>query len=399
MQNEFMGYMRDNGAVGIRNKIAIVPSVVCAQHVANRIAQKVEGAVALTNVGGCGQLGMDFQFTANVLAGCAVNPNVYGAVVVGLGCENMTSAIIRKRIEQTRKRVESFDIQDVKGGSPAAIDKGVEIAKKMATEAAGLKKEPFDYSHLVLGLECGSSDAFSGISSNPATGIVSDRIVQLGGTSILPEFTEWVGTEHLLAKRAVNDDVGNLIKDAIQAFLDEMERQGADFRLTQPTLGNRKGGLSTIEEKSLGTIAKAGKSPIQGLIMYGEKPRGKGLWLQMEPGLDIESMTGLAAAGAQVIIFTTGRGSPAGNIICPTIKVTGNPNTSEYMGINLDVDASGVITGKHDITDLGELIWGKLVNTCNGELTQAEKLGHEEMAIWRVPPIPGKIFEKFANRI
>ncbi len=399
MQNEFMGYKRDSGAVGIRNKIAIVPSVVCAQHVANRIAQKVEGAVALMNVGGCGQLGMDFQFTANVLAGCAVNPNVYGTVVVGLGCENMTSDIIRKRIEQTRRRVESFDIQDVMGGSPAAIDKGVEIARKMAAEASELKKEPFDFSHLVLGLECGSSDAFSGISSNPATGIVSDRIVQLGGTSILPEFTEWVGTEHMLAKRAVNDDVASLIKDAIQAFLDEMERQGTDFRLTQPTLGNRKGGLSTIEEKSLGTIAKAGKAPIQGLMMYGEKPRGKGLWLQMEPGLDIESMTGLAAAGAQVIIFTTGRGSPAGNIVCPTIKVTGNPNTSEYMGINLDVDASGVITGKHDINDLGELIWDKLVKTCNGELTQAEKLGHEEMAIWRVPPIPGKIFEKFANRI
>ncbi|MEX2683224.1 MAG: UxaA family hydrolase [Candidatus Sigynarchaeota archaeon] len=399
MQNEFMGYERDNGTVGIRNKIAIVPSVICAQHVANRIAQKVDGAVALVNVGGCGQLGLDFQFTANVLAGCAANPNVYGAVVVGLGCENMTSDIIRKRIEQSRKRVESFDIQDVRGGSPGAIEKGIEIAKKMQSEASELKKEPFDFSHLVLGLECGSSDAFSGISSNPATGIVSDRIVRLGGTSILPEFTEWVGTEHLLAKRAVNDAVGRLIKDAIHAFLDEMERQGTDFRLTQPTLGNRKGGLSTIEEKSLGTIAKAGKLPIQGMILYGGKPKGKGLWLLLEPGLDIESMTGLAAAGAQVIIFTTGRGSPAGNVISPTIKVTGNPNTSEYMGINLDVDASGVVTGKQSIDELGELIWDKLVKTCNGELTQAEKLGHEEMAIWRVPPVPGKIFEKFADLI
>ncbi|MBN2151429.1 MAG: UxaA family hydrolase, partial [Candidatus Lokiarchaeota archaeon] len=304
---------------------------------------------------------------------------------------------IRKRIEQARKRVESFDIQDVRGGSPAAIERGVEIARRMAAEAAALKKEPFDFSHLVLGLECGSSDAFSGISSNPATGIVSDRIVQLGGTSILPEFTEWVGTEHLLAKRAVNDDVARLIKDGIQAFLDEMEAQGTDFRLTQPTLGNRKGGLSTIEEKSLGTIAKAGKAPIQGVVLYGAKPRGKGLWLLLEPGLDIESMTGLAAAGAQLIVFTTGRGSPAGNVICPTIKVTGNPNTSEYMGVNIDVDANGVVTGKQEIGELAELIWEKLVKTCNGDLTQAEMLGHEEMAIWRVPPIPGKIFEKFAG--
>ncbi len=395
---EFNGYQRENGTVGIRNKIAIVPSVVCSQHVANKIAEKVEGAVPLVNTGGCGQLGLDFQFTANVLAGVAANPNVYGAVVIGLGCENMTSDIIRKRIEQHgRTRVEAFDIQDVRGGSPAAIEKGIEIARKLAAEAKDCKREAFDLSNVVLGLECGSSDALSGISANPATGIASDRIVAAGGTSILPEFTEWVGTEHLLAARAANADVSNQVMTAIKAFLDEMESQGTDFRLTQPTLGNKKGGLSTIEEKSLGTIAKAGKAPIQGLFIYGGKPKGKGLWLLLEPGLDIESMTGLAAAGAQAIIFTTGRGSPAGNIICPTIKVCGNPRTAEFMPENLDVDASTVISGTQTVEQLGEIIWEKLLDTLNGKHTKAEVHGHQEMAIWRVPPIPGKIFEKFSG--
>lgn len=393
----FTGYARPDGRPGIRNVVAIVPSVVCAQHVANEIARRVDGCVALVNGGGCGQLGLDFQFTANILAGLAANPNVHSALVVGLGCENMTSDIIKRRIDASGKPVHSFDIQDIRGGSPAAIDKGISIARSLAAEAAACKREPFDISKLVLGLECGSSDALSGISCNPATGIVSDRVVAMGGTSILPEFTEWVGTEHLLARRAVSKEVADQITGGITAFLEEMAAQGTDFRLTQPTLGNKKGGLSTIEEKSLGTIAKAGKASIQGLFLYGGKPRGEGLWLMLEPGLDIESMTGLAAAGAQAIIFTTGRGSPAGNIISPTIKVCGNPHTSEFMAENLDVDASGIISGKQTIEQLGEEIWEKLLVTLDGEPTRSEIHGHREMAIWRVPPVPGRIFERFAG--
>lgn len=394
MTEEFMGYQRDNGTVGIRNKIVILPSVVCSAVVARQIASKVENAVALEHQYGCAQLGIDFRYTVRTLSGLAINPNVYGAVVVGLGCENVTSKILYTEIKKANKPVEYFDIQGVKGGSVAAIEKGVEIAKKMSSETKELKPEPFDFSHLILGLECGGSDSISGITANPAVGIISDKVVELGGTSILPEFTEWIGTEHLLMKRAVNEDVARKIKRPIEVFLEGAVKLGIDFRGAQPTPGNIKGGLTTIEEKSLGTIAKAGKAPIQGVVQYSEKPPGKGLWLMVEPGLDVESMTGLAAAGAQVIIFTTGQGSPTGNPVCPVIKLCGNPQTCEYMKMNLDLDASKIITQGQSIEDFSRDLWVKLKKTLNGERTQTEILGHDEMALLRLPLWTAMDFEK-----
>ncbi len=385
MTEEFLGYQRENGSVGIRNKIAILPSVVCSAVVAKRIASKVENAVSLEHQYGCAQLGIDFQYTVRTLAGLAINPNVYGAVVIGLGCESISSKILYNEIKKSNKPVEYYDIQEVKGGSIAAIEKGVKIAKKMALEAEELKPEPFDFSHLVLGLECGGSDSISGITANPAVGIVSDKVIALGGTSILPEFTEWIGAEHLLMKRAINEEVARKIKKPIDVFLKGAKKLGIDFRGAQPTPGNIQGGLTTIEEKSLGTITKAGKAPIHGVIQYSEKPAGKGLWLMVEPGLDVESMTGLAAAGAQVIIFTTGRGSPTGNPICPVIKLCGNPHTCEYMKINLDLDASKIITKGQSIEEFSKELWEKLKKTCNGEQTQTEILGHDEMALLRLP--------------
>jgi len=395
-----MGYQRPDGGIGIRNKIAIISSVECSAVVAKKIAEKVPGAVAITHTGGCAQLGMDFQVTASTLVNLALNPNVYASLVVGLGCENMTSEMIRNRIEKTSsKPVESFDIQDVHGGTPGSVEKGAAIASQWAAEMAELEREPFDASQLVLGIKCGGSDGLSGVSSNPAVGIVSDRVVSAGGTSIMPEFTEWIGGEHLLAKRAVTPDVGERILGSINAFISEMLNRGLDFRVTQPTLGNKKGGLSTIEEKALGTIAKTGKSPIQGLFLYSERvPDPHGMWLLFEPGHDIEAMTGLAAAGAQAIIFTTGRGSPCGNILCPVIKVCANPITAEFMQENLDVDASGVVKGTQTVDELGDVIWERLLATINGEQTRAEILGHDEMAIWRGPDLTLSSFEALAKQ-
>ncbi|MHA1104708.1 MAG: hypothetical protein ACTSPN_03195 [Promethearchaeota archaeon] len=253
----------------------------------------------------------------------------------------------------------------------------------MREEANELKKEPFDFSNLVLGLECGGSDSISGISANPAVGKVSDRVVELGGTSILPEFTEWIGTEHLLIKRAVNESVAQKINDTITGFIENLKGLGIDFLGVQPTPGNIEGGLSTIEEKSLGNIAKSGKSLIQGILNYSEPPKTKGLWLMLEPGLDIESMTGLAAAGAQIILMTTGRGSPCGNPVVPVIKLCGNPKTCDWMAENIDVDASPIIKGDKTIEELAEVLWLKMKKTLNGEHTQAEKLGFNDIAIWR----------------
>lgn len=388
MSEEFMGYARKKGRPGIRNKIAILSSVVCVNNVAKQIANKVDNAVAITHPLGCGQFGPDFNYTSRTLAGLVINPNIFGAVVVGLGCENITSKHLGRQVKRAKKPVEFFDVQDVQGGTIAAIEKGVEFATKMSIDAKELKREPFDFSNLLLGLECGGSDSISGITANPAVGIISDKIVEYGGTSILPEFTEWIGTEHLLIKRAVDENVKEKIESIIELFLDNTMKIGIDFRGIQPTPGNIEGGLTTIEEKSLGTIAKAGKAPIQGVLEYSEAPKKKGLWLMIEPGLDVESMTGLAAAGAQVIIMTTGRGSPTGNPVSPVIKICGNPRSCDYMRCNIDVDASSIITKDDTVEDISKILWNKLKAVCNGEETQAEILGFEDIAIWRVMNFP-----------
>jgi altronate dehydratase large subunit len=383
MNEEFMGYQRPKGEVGIRNKIAIISSVVCVNHVVRQIANKVKDAVPITHPLGCGQFGPDYSNTLNTLIGLGKNPNVFGTVVVGLGCENISSRLVAKNIEKSKKPVEFFDLQEVKGGSPAAIEKGIILGNRISEEARDLKREPFDFSHIVLGLECGGSDSISGISANPALGIISDRIVNFRGTSILAEFTEWIGTEHLLIERAIDKSVAEQIHELLSGFIENLKDLGINFLGVQPTPGNIKGGLTTIEEKSLGSIAKAGKSPIQGLIQYTEKPKGKGLWLMIEPSLDVESMTGLAAAGANIIAMTTGRGSPCGNPVVPVIKLCGNPKTCEWMAENIDVDVSSIIKGEKSIDDLAEVLWLRMKNVLNGEKTQAEKLGFNDIAIWR----------------
>ncbi|TFG18138.1 MAG: altronate dehydratase [Promethearchaeota archaeon] len=392
MSEEFLGYQRAKGKVGIRNKIAIISSVVCVNHIAEQIAKEIENSVAITHPLGCGQFGPDFSYTLRTLVGLGSNPNIYGVIVVGLGCENLTSKLIANNIKRAKKPVEFFNMQDVKGGSKAAVEKGIKIGKMLANEAKELQQEPFDFSNLILGLECGGSDSISGITANPTVGIISDKIIELGGTSILPEFTEWIGTEHLLIQRATNKKVADKIHLTLNNFLENTMKTGIDFRGIQPTPGNIEGGLTTIEEKSLGTIAKAGKAPIMGVLKYSEAPKGKGLWLMIEPGLDVESMTGLAAAGAQAIIMTTGRGSPCGNPVTPVIKICGNPKTCDWMASNIDVDASKIITENKDIKVIADTLWRKLKETCNGGKTKAEILGFEDIAIWRCTAAPFQIF-------
>jgi altronate dehydratase large subunit len=394
MTEEFMGYLRPDGDVGIRNKILILSSVSCVNHLADKIAEKVRQKVedveivTITHPLGCGQFGPDFTNVQRTLTGAARNPNVYGTLVVGLGCENMKTVDLAKIIKRSKKPIEFFDLQDVQGGAIVAIEKGMKIAVKMARESKELKREPFDFTHFILGLECGGSDSISGITANPAVGIVSDKIVELGGTSILPEFTEWIGTEHLLIERAVSEKAKRQIDKPLNKFLENTMKAGVDFRGIQPSPGNIEGGLTTIEEKSLGTIAKGGHAPIQGVLNYSQSPKGKGLWLMLEPGNDIESMSGLAAAGAQLIIFTTGRGTPAGNPIAPVIKTCGNPQTCDWLSCHIDVDASPIITENKRVEDIGELMWQKVKATCNGELTKAEELGYNDFGVWRYMSFP-----------
>jgi altronate dehydratase large subunit len=213
--------------------------------------------------------------------------------------------------------------------------------------------------------------------------VASDAVVAVGGTSILPEFIEWVGTERELAKRCVNPADGETLIDIIETFTTEAQKLGFNPRMIAP--GNIRGGLTTIEEKSLGTVAKGGKAPIQGILSYGEAPPGPGLWLMVEPGLDVESMIGMAAAGAQICTFTTGQGTPTGCAIMPVIKLAGNPETIETMGDDIDLDASIILSGEETIESFGQKILQQIIEVANGKSTVAEKYGHQEFAIWRMP--------------
>ncbi|MGQ9720009.1 MAG: UxaA family hydrolase [Candidatus Jordarchaeum sp.] len=378
----FQGFRRDDGTVGTRNHVLVVSTVVCANQVARGVANSDDNARYITHPMGCGHLGLDFMRVLLTLAGFGRNPNVAGALVVGLGCENMQAKLVADEISKSKKPVQHIIIQE-EGGTIKATKRGIEILQDLLKEASQSEREKCELSELLLGLECGGSDATSGIVGNPAVGVAADAIVKLGGTVILPEATEWIGAEHLLAKRAVNGETGKKIYAAVDKYISKVLSLGIDVRGTQPTPGNIEGGITTIEEKSLGTICKAGNSPVQGLLEYAEKPPGKGLYLMDEPGLDVESITGLVAAGSQLITFTTGLGTPAGSPIAPVIKVTGNHRTFKNMEDNIDIDVSTILEGKETLQQAGDRILKEIVEVASGKLTKAEKLKNREFAIYR----------------
>ncbi|MEM3587266.1 MAG: UxaA family hydrolase, partial [Candidatus Jordarchaeaceae archaeon] len=351
----FQGFRRSDGTVGTRNYILVISTVVCANQVAINIANSIDNAIPLTHQLGCGHLGADFMRVFSTLVGFGQNPNVAAVLVVGLGCENIQAKLVAGEIAKSKKPVHYINIQD-EGGTIKATQKGIEILLDLSKEVSEFEREKCDISELVLGLECGGSDTTSGLVGNPAVGVASDMIVKAGGTVILPEATEWIGAEHLLARRAINEELGRKIYAVVDKYISKVLSLGIDIRGSQPTPGNIEGGITTIEEKSLGTICKGGSSPIQGLLEYGERPPGKGLYLMDEPGLDVESITGLAAAGSQLIVFTTGVGTPVGSPIVPVIKVTGNRRTFEKMNDNIDIDVSTVLDGSEKLQQAGERI-------------------------------------------
>jgi altronate dehydratase large subunit len=381
----FKGYRRADGTVGIRNHVLILPTSVCAAQVASEIARSVPGCVAACHAYGCCQIGEDWQLTFRTLRNTAANPNVGATLVVGLGCEGLEPLTMLTAIQELDKPSRGIVIQD-EGGSVKAIAQGVAIAQAMAKELAGQPRESVDVSSLLLGLECGGSDTTSGLAANPALGVASDLLIGLGGTCLLSETTESIGAEHILARRAVNAEVRQRLLDIVRACEERAVKMGEDLRGSQPTPGNLAGGISTIEEKSLGCIHKAGSAPIQGVLDYAEIPSGRGLYVMDTPGMDVESMVGLAAGGVQIMVFTTGRGTPTGNPIMPVIKATANRKTAQRMADNIDLDLSGVIEGTLTIEEAGQAILDEILAVVEGKLTKAELLGHTEFSIYRIGP-------------
>jgi altronate dehydratase large subunit len=387
--DKFMGYRRKNGAVGVRNLIAIIPSVFCSGKVAERIAYQVPGSVYFRHPVGCSQVGEDLEVTARTLIQIGRNPNFAGVIVVGLGCERFSPYELAQGIAPTQKMLETVVIQK-EGDSLSAIQQGTKLAREMQQMASRQQREEADISELMIGLKCGGTDATSGIIANPALGIASDRVVEQGGTSILSELTELLGTEHILARRAINETVAQDIKDAIYNTEKNLERQTMNStnhnRKHLISTGNYDGGVSSVVEKSLGGMKKAGNAQFSQVIKYSESPTTQGLVLMDSPGHDGEVTTGMVAAGAQIVLFTTGRGTPTGFPGVPVIKITGNQRTYERMKENIDLNGGLVMTGEKSLQQVGEEIYQEILEVANGKTVKAEILGHDELfCITRMP--------------
>jgi altronate dehydratase large subunit len=382
---EFRGYRRADGRVGVRNYVAVVPVSVTASAVAKAVASEAStGVRALPH-----QMPLSPGEAArtqieSVLEGVGANPNVAGALYVALGTEDIAAGDLADAVAATGKPVETLAIREA-GGTEAAVDRGVDLAERLGETAREARRETADTSELIVAMECGGSDATSGIAANPVVGDACDRIVEAGGTGLISETPEFIGAEHIMAERCVDEEVREKLLSRIERREQMADLMGVDFRGAQPSPGNQEGGLTTLEEKSLGAIAKGGTTPLRDVITYGNRlPVGGGFVVMDSPGYDVESVSGKVAGGAQVVVFTTGRGSTTGNPIAPVIKVTGNPKTFQRMHENMDVDASRVLEGE-SVRTVGGTLYDRIHDVADGTLTAAERHGMAEFAINDLP--------------
>ncbi|MCH4188576.1 MAG: altronate dehydratase family protein [Megasphaera sp.] len=389
------GYRRSDGTFGFRNRVLVIPSVHCANHVVEKIANAViysdspqttdTKVVYVTHQHGCSELSYDAEQTKQVLAGTGANPNVYAVLVVGLGCEGVPAGQVAQAIQEQApyKDVRYFNIQEA-GGVQQSIAKGIAMVKDMLKSAMTCTKTEGTLADVVLGTECGGSDSFSGLSANPSLGDASDIVVAHGGKVILAETTELIGAEQILAQRAVNDTVHEQVLQTIRGFEQSVIDSHADIRGANPSPGNIAGGLSSIEEKSLGCIYKAGHTPVVAVKAYAQPVTDTGLTLMNTPGNDIEQLSGMVAGGCNICVFTTGRGTPTGSAITPTIKVASNTAVFQSMNDCIDINAGVVIEGKKTTEEIGKEIVDHIVEVSLGMSTKAEINEQNDFSIWRL---------------
>ena len=378
---KFWGYRRAEGRPGVWRRVVLVLFCACGSECCRVVSRQVQGAVNIVFNTGCSDVAANTAMSQKVLTGFACSPNVYGVVIVGLGCETVGHKQLREKIQAiTSKPVVSFGIQE-EGGTLKTIEKAVRAAREMAAQAGQQQKELFDISQLFLGIECGGSDATSGIASNPAVGELSDLLVDYGATSMMSESIEWIGGEHVVAQRAATPKIHNQIIEVCRTYEEHLKAAGQDCRAGQPTPGNKAGGLSTLDEKSLGCIRKGGTRPVVEVLEQAQRPTRHGAIVMDTAGYDISSVTSMVAAGCQVIIFTTGRGTPTGNAIVPVLKVTANEHTYRCMEDNMDVDLSPIMRGEKSYQEMGAQLLDEIVAVSNGKLTKAEAYGFSDIAV------------------
>jgi altronate dehydratase large subunit len=383
----FRGYVRPDGRVGVRNHVLVVPTVICASVVAERIAASIAPVgAALPHQAGCGQLGPDLHVTHDTLAAYCRHPNVGAVIVVALGCEQVIAQQLSDNARRAGKPSAVVAIQ-AEGGTVKATERGIALARGMAADLEHAVREWCDISSLVMSVKCGGSDYTSGLASNPVLGRAADRLVGLGGSVVIGEIAEIMGAEHILAGRAATSGVAARLIHVVNRVESEAMALGLDIRGTQPSPGNIRGGLTTIEEKSLGATHKAGEQTrLEDVVEYAAPIVKKGLTVMDTPGLDVESVTGMVGGGAQVVVFTTGLGTPTGNPIAPVIKITGNARTARTMADNIDLDVSGVITVSEPLDAAAGRLFDEILAVCSGTPVVAERLGHREFAIHRRNP-------------
>ncbi len=379
----FDGYRRPDGTAGTRNIVLVIPSVGCSQGVAREIAGNLKNVVYLPNILGCGQIGEDRALVKKTLVGFGTHPNISGVLIVGNGCEQLTAGEIARNVSATKKRVETIILQDT-GSMKRTIALGRRIVKEMLSHAASLKREPVPLSELVIGTECGGSDYTSGLASNPAVGVACDMLIEEGASVILSETPEIIGAEHILAKRAKTADIAQKIIEAVDWWEAKAIEGGQDIREANPSPGNIAGGITTLEEKSLGCIHKAGTTPVEEFITYAEHPARHGLIYMDTPAHDIEQLTGMVAGGAQIIVFTTGKGTPVGSPIAPVIKITANKNTFTTMRDCMDMDMSKIIDGRETLQAAGKRIFAEIIAVASGKITKAERFKQRDFCIFKM---------------
>ena len=388
MSLEFYGYVRENDTVGSRNLVAIIPSVFCANIVVEAVSRQVANTVGILHHQGCCQLSPDLARVTKSLIGIGSNPNVGAVVIVSLGCEGVESDEVAQGIRDTGKLVEIIRIQEL-GGTSKSIAACMDAAQAMSIQISSERRQAVSLSHCIMSIKCGGSDATSGMASNCVIGYVADRMVDQGATVVFGETTEFLGAEHILAARAANQECAEAIYRIVKDMETRANTVGVDMRKGQPTPGNIEGGLSTIEEKSLGAIVKSGTKSIEGVLEYDSTAYGKkGLWIKDTPGRELEILTGMAITGSQCMLFSTGRGAPQGFPIMPVIKVCGNPNTYAKMKNDMDINAGVIINGEKSIEEVGEETFREMLDVLSGKATKSETIGYTSLVdIYTTGPV------------
>lgn len=398
-ERTFEGYPRADGRVGTRNYIGIVTTVNCSGSVARFIAEaavrdnllerfpNVDGIVPIVHGTGCGMSGENegYDTLFRTLSGYAQHPNFGGILLVGLGCEVMQlQHLVGERQIRPDGVLRYMTIQN-EGGTRRTIERGLEQLEGIATEANKAERAPTPVSELTVGMQCGGSDGYSGITANPALGYASDLLVRRGGTTILSETSEIYGAEHLLTRRAENVEIGEKLIERVRWWEDYCERNGGEMD-NNPSPGNKRGGLTTILEKSLGAVAKGGVAPLSGVYLYGEKVDRKGFVFMDSPGFDPCSVTGQVASGANLIVFTTGRGSVSGYQPTPGIKVSTNSEMYARMSGDMDLDCGDIVTKGISVEEKGEELFEMMIRVASGEKTKSEELGFGgvEFVPWQI---------------